>query len=177
MIHSIHYLDLIRAFLGEPTGVYARTMGHPSTDLAQTRTSAILDYGGDVRCILSINHNHRFGRRFQDASIRFEGDVGAAMVKIGVLLNYPQGEPDELWINSGESWMEVPLVGGTFPDAFIGIMSNLQRFATGEDEILQTSIDDAWHTMALAEACFVRTQIRQPRYDDRHNNSTQLVHC
>ena len=75
-------------------------------------------------------------------------------MKIGVLLNYPRGEPDELWINSGEGWTEVPLVGGTFPDAFMGIMSNLQRFATGEDESLRTSVDDAGHTMALAEACF-----------------------
>jgi len=90
-VHSIHYLDLIRAFLGNPTGVHARTLGHPSTDLAQTRTSALLDFGGDTRCTLSINHNHDFGRRFQDASFRFEGTDGAALVKLGLLLNYPEG--------------------------------------------------------------------------------------
>jgi hypothetical protein len=33
-------------------------------------------------------------------------------------------------------------------------MSNLQRFAAGEDEVLLTSVEDAWHTMALVEACF-----------------------
>jgi predicted dehydrogenase len=153
-VHSIHYLDLIRSFLGNPLGVHARTLGHPSTDFAQTRTSAILDYGGDVRVTLSINHNHDFGRRFQDASIRFEGDEGAAIVKLGILLDYPQGEPDELWIASGREWVQVPLSGGWFPHAFIGTMSNLQRFAAGEDEILATSVEDAWHTMALVEACF-----------------------
>jgi len=153
-VHSIHYLDLIRSFLGNPSGVMARTLGHPATDLAQTRTSAILDYGGDVRVTLSINHNHDFGRRFQDASIRFEGDKGAAVVKLGVLLDYPEGEPDELWITTGNDWVQVPLSGGWFPHAFIGTMSNLQRSAAGEDKMLATSVEDAWHTMALVEACF-----------------------
>ena len=30
-VHSIHYLDLIRSFLGNPTGVMARTLGHRPT--------------------------------------------------------------------------------------------------------------------------------------------------
>ena len=50
--HSIHYLDLIRALVGNPRGVLARSYGHPATDLAQTRTSAILDYGTDLRVTL-----------------------------------------------------------------------------------------------------------------------------
>lgn len=154
-VHSIHYLDTIRAMLGNPTGVHARTLGHPSTDLAQTRTSAIFDYAPDQRVTLSINHNHDFGRRFQDASFRFEGTKGAAMVKLGLLLNYPEGEPDELWvIRKGGDWTQVPLQGRWFPHAFIGTMSNLQRFAAGEDNRLETSVEDAWHTMAMAEAAF-----------------------
>jgi predicted dehydrogenase len=155
-VHSIHYLDLIRAFLGNPTGVHARTMGHPATDLAQTRTSALIDFDDGVRTTLSINHNHDFGRQFQDASFRFEGSDGAAMVKLGLLLNYPEGEPDELWIaKKGEPWQQVALTGSWFPHAFIGTMSNLQRFAAGEDTVLVTSVEDAWHTMALVEAAFV----------------------
>jgi len=154
-VHSIHYLDLIRALLGNPIGVHARTMGHPSTELAQTRTSALIDFEAGVRTTMSINHNHDFGRKFQDASFRFEGSEGAAMVKLGLLLNYPTGEPDELWITSkGEDWQQVPLKGGWFPHAFIGTMSNLQRFAAGEDDVLVTSVEDAWHTMALVEAAF-----------------------
>jgi predicted dehydrogenase len=153
--HSIHYLDLIRALAGNPRGVLARTYGHPATELAQTRTSAILDYGTDLRVTLSINHHHDFGRRFQDASFRFEGDRGAALVKLGLLLNYPEGEPDELWLAPlGGPWESVPLAGGWFPDAFMGTMANLQRFAAGEDEVLYSSVEDAWHTMALVEACY-----------------------
>ena len=153
--HSIHYLDLIRGLAGNPRGVLARTYGHPATDLAQTRTSAILDYGGDLRVTLSINHHHDFGRRFQDASFRFEGDRGAALVKLGLLLNYPEGEPDELWVApTGGPWESVLLAGRWFPDAFIGTMANLQRFAAGEDPVLRSSVEDAWHTMALVEACY-----------------------
>jgi predicted dehydrogenase len=155
-VHSIHYFDLVRALLGEPVGVHARSMGHPATALAQTRTSALIDFADGVRTTLSINHNHEFGRKFQDASFRFEGTDGAAMVKLGLLLNYPEGEPDELWITTkGEPWQQVPLAGGWFPHAFVGTMSNLQRFAAGEDATLVTSVEDAWHTMALVEAAFV----------------------
>ena len=154
-VHSIHYFDFIRALLGNPTSVYARTMGHPLSDMAQTRTSAILDFGKDVRCTLSINHDHDFGRKFQDSTFRFEGDQGVAVVKMGILLNYPQGEPDELWIaQRGGDWTQIPLQGAWFPHAFVGKMSNLQRFAAGEDPTLISSVEDAWHTMALVEACF-----------------------
>ena len=155
-VHSIHYLDLIRGILGDPSGVHARTIGHPSSDMAQTRTSAILDYGDAVRATLSINHNHDFGRRNQVAEFRFDGLEGAAHVKLGLLLDYPRGEPDELWIRpKGETeWHQVPLAGAWFPDAFIGRMANLQRFAAGEDQHLVASLEDAWTTMALVEAAF-----------------------
>ena len=156
-VHSIHYLDLIRSLLGNPIGVHAHTLGHPASEMAQTRTTAILRFGEDVRCCLSINHDHAFGRRFQDASFRFEGTDGAALVKLGLLLDYPRGEPDELWIatrRGGDDWQRVPLSGAWFPDAFIGRMANLQRAVSGEDPELLASATDAWHTMALVEACF-----------------------
>jgi predicted dehydrogenase len=154
-VHSIHYLDLIRHLVGEPDSVMARTLKHPLSELAQTRTSAILDYN-ELRCTLSINHDHAYGRRFQDATFRFEGTKGAAVAKLGLLLDYPRGEPDELWIAQRDEgdWQKIPLEGSWFPHAFIGVMSNLQRFANGEDDRLITSAHDAWHTMALVEACF-----------------------
>ncbi|UIJ45225.1 Gfo/Idh/MocA family oxidoreductase [Sphingomonas cannabina] len=153
--HSIHYLDTIRALAGDPAGVFARSYAHPSSRLADTRTTAILDYGGTLRATLSINHHHDFGRRFQDASFRIEGTEGAAMVKLGLLLDYPTGEPDELWFaRKGGPWQQIALEGAWFPDAFIGPMANLQRFAAGEDDHLATNVEDAWRTMALVEACY-----------------------
>ena len=156
--HSIHYLDTIRALAGDPTAVFARSYGHPSSPLSDTRTSAILDYGSTLRVTLSINHHHDFGRRFQHAAFRVEGTKGAAMVKLGLLLDYPTGEADELWITGlGGPWTQVPLNGRWFPDAFVGPMANLQRFAAGEDDLLATHVEDAWATMALVEACYQST--------------------
>lgn len=155
-MHSIHYLDLIRQLLGDPHGVHARTIGHPSHEMAQTRTSAILDYGHRVRCALSINHDHKFGRRHQAGEFRISGTEGAAYLQLGVNLNYPDGEPDilEIYPKGGDGWVAVPLEGKWFPDAFVGRMANLQRYANGEDAELVSSVEDAWNTMALVEAAY-----------------------
>jgi predicted dehydrogenase len=155
-MHSIHYLDLIRQVLGDPLGVHARTMGHPNHDMAQTRTSAILDYGNRVRCALSVNHDHKFGRKHQACEFRVSGTEGAAYLQLGLNLNYPAGEPDilEIYPKGGDGWVSVPLEGAWFPDAFVGRMANLQRFAAGEDTELVSSVEDAWNTMALVEAAY-----------------------
>ena len=154
LLHSIHYLDAIRDILGNPLGVHARTMGHPSSTVSNTRSAMILDYGPQVRCALSINHNHSFGRKFQACEFRICGTKGAAYVKLGVNLDYPKGEPDELWLNTGSGWEQVPLAGNWFIEAFLGRFTQVMRFAVGEDPTLQGSAEDAWHTMALVEAAY-----------------------
>jgi predicted dehydrogenase len=155
-LHSIHYLDLIRQVLGDPKGVHAKTLGHPNHTVAQTRTSAILDYGDTVRSALSINHDHAFGRKYQACEFRVCGTEGAAYLQLGVNLDYPRGEPDILQIypKGGDGWVDVPLAGTWFPDAFVGRMANLQRFVAGEDAELVSSVEDAWNTMALVEAAY-----------------------
>jgi predicted dehydrogenase len=155
-LHSIHYLDTIRALLGEPRSVFARTVRHPDAPkLASSRTTAILDYGDDVRCALSINHHHKHGTRHQSSEMRVEGTLGAAVVVMGVNLDYPRGRPDSIEIaTEGEAWERVPLVGNWFPDAFFARMSQVQRFACGEEASLVGSVDDAWRTMALVEALY-----------------------
>ncbi|MBR0557354.1 Gfo/Idh/MocA family oxidoreductase [Ciceribacter sp. L1K23] len=155
-MHSIHYLDLIRQVLGDPDGVHAKSIGHPNHKMAQTRTTAILDYGDRVRCAVSINHDHKFGRKHQACEFRVCGTEGAAYVQLGVNLDYPRGEPDILEIHPkrGKEWITVPLDGTWFPDAFVGRMANLQRFAAGEDKELVSSVEDAWMTMSLVEALY-----------------------
>jgi predicted dehydrogenase len=154
LLHSIHYLDAIRDLLGNPAGIHARTLGHPASTVSNTRSAMILDYGPEIRCALSINHNHAFGRRFQACEFRICGTAGAAWVKLGVNLDYPKGEPDELWLNAGGEWRQVPLRGSWFIDAFLGRFSQVMRFAVGEDASLEGSAEDAWHTMALVEAAY-----------------------
>jgi predicted dehydrogenase len=155
-MHSIHYLDLIRQLLGDPGGVHAKSIGHPNHRMAQTRTSAILDYGDRIRCALSINHDHKFGRRHQACEFRICGTEGAAYLQLGLNLDYPKGEPDilEIYPKGGDGWVTVPLDGAWFPDGFVGRMANLQRFAAGEDAELVSSVEDAWNTMALVEAAY-----------------------
>lgn len=155
-VHSIHYLDTIRALAGNPQGVFARSMRDPrAAEFAQTRTSVILDYGDTLRGVMSINHNHQAGRKFQSAWFRIEGTEGAMMVKLGVCFDYPNGEMDELWhCKNGDEWVQIPLEGCWFIDSFMGTMRNVQRFDAGEDDQLFASVDDAYQTMALVEACF-----------------------
>ena len=157
LLHSVHYLDLIRSFLGDPRRVYARTVKHPAfPKLANTRSSIILDYGDLIRCCLSLNHCHSFGTKHTDASFRIEGTGGCAIATLGLLMDYPRGRSDrlEVFARSNREWLEVPLAGGWFPDGFIGTMSNLQRFAGGEDDALVSPVEDAFETMRLVEACY-----------------------
>ena len=154
LLHSIHYLDVIRFLVGNPIGIHAKTMGHPASKISNTRTAAILDYGDKLRCALSINHNHTFGRKYQACELRVSGTKGAAYLHFGVNLNYPKGEPDRLEVNFGNGWNEIKLKGSWFIDSFGYRMRQLQRAAAGEDKTLISTVEDAWHTMALVESAY-----------------------
>ena len=163
-LHSIHYLDWIRSVLGNPKSVHCKSIKHPGVPkLADARSSFILEYDRDIRCCLSINHTHDtdiHGMKHSHAYARVEGLKGAAYIKLGLLLNYPEGEPEEIEISTdGVSWTKVNNVGTWFPDAFIGTMSSLQRFASGEDSELLHSVDNAYETMAVVYACLESSKL------------------
>lgn len=159
--HSIHYVDLIRSFLGEPSRVHALTMKAPSTlELDSTRTNLALDYGQSVRANITTNHGHHFGLAHQESYIKWEGTKGAIKATLGLLMNYPKGEPDALQMcqldANGEPgpWRDVPFEGSWFPHAFIGTMASLMRYVEGSTTDLPTRIEDALQTMAVVEACY-----------------------
>ena len=156
LYHSIHYLDAIRFLFGEPEGVYCKAISHPDMpELADTRSTIILDYGNRIRCSLVLNHSHRHGEKHQVSEFKVEGTGGAALLTMGVNLGYPVGKPDTMELALGTSdWQTVPLRGSWFIEAFEGPMSNLQRFIGGEDDVLVTRVEDAIRTMALVEACY-----------------------
>lgn len=161
LYHSIHYVDLIRSFLGEPRGVHALTVKHPQTmKLASTRTNIALDYGGRLRANITTNHGHHFGGKHQESYVKWEGTRGAIVARLGLLMNYPDGEPDALELCTLEAdgaprpWEPVPFEGSWYPHAFIGTMASLQRFANDETDELPTSVDDAFRTMAVVEAAY-----------------------
>ena len=156
-LHSIHYLDWIISILGKPKGVFCKSVSHPLfPKMNDSRSSIIMDYNG-VRCCLSLNHTHdtdRQGMKHSHAYARVEGLKGAAHVNLGLLLDYPIGEPEEVEITSENvPWTKVKDVGTWFPDAFLHSMSSLQRFASGEDKSLPHSVDKSFITMSVVDAC------------------------
>ncbi|WP_186757162.1 Gfo/Idh/MocA family protein [Echinicola salinicaeni] len=158
LYHSIHYLDLVRSFLGDPKKVYASTIKHPKMpELASTRSSIILDYDEYTQARVMTNHGHEFGLKHQESYLKIEGTKGAIKIRIGLSLDYPKGMPpvmEYVILEDGKGWQELPLEGGWFPHAFRGTMADLQRFYQGEIEELPHSTADALQTMKLVEAAY-----------------------
>lgn len=158
--HSIHYIDLIRSFLGNPAGMYAKTISHPlMKELASVKSNIIMDYGHMVRASILTNHCHNFGLHHQQSYIKFEGTKGAIKAKIGVLVNYPVGGPDQLEyavIENGKEteWKAVPVEGSWFPHAFIGSMTEVMKAADGITRLPDNSVEDCIYTMACVEAAY-----------------------
>src|SRR5262249_54885360 len=129
LYHSIHYLDAIRFLVGEPEGVYCKAIGDPEMpEFRDTRSTIILDYGNRIRCSLIWNHANRHNETHQASEFKIEGTAGAALLTMGVNLDYPAGKPDTMEIALGSNWETVHLRGSWFIEAFEGPMSNLQRF-------------------------------------------------
>ena len=170
LYHSIHYLDAIRWLAGEPDGVYCRAVRHPDLpDLADARSSIVLDYGDRIRCSLVLNHTHRAGPRHRASQLSVDGTRGSAVLTMGVNLDYPSGPRDTMEVFCTGAWQAVPLRGSWFTEAFEGPMSNLQRFIAGEDTTLVGGVDDAIKTMALVEACYQSSAAGGMRVPDVDN--------
>ncbi len=114
LYHSIHYIDLVRSWFGNPRGVYAKTVKSPRTpELAATKSVVILDYGEDKRAFIASNHSHDFDPKLQRSFVQWEGMTGAMRAQMGVNLNYPVGLPDNLdyIVRDGCGWQEAPVSG------------------------------------------------------------------
>jgi len=158
--HSIHYIDLVRAWFGEPLSVYAKTVRNLRTpELAATKTVMIFDYGDWQRVYLATNHGHAFGAEMQRSFVQWEGTEGAARATMGVNLNYPVGEPDSLvFVDAERQWRTLPTVGNWFPDAFVGSMSSLQAYVDGVVSELPNRVENAIGTMRVVEAAYMSSQ-------------------
>lgn len=159
LYHSIHYLDLVRGWLGTPAGIYAKTLRHPSTpQLAATRSVMILDYGHRARVFIATQHGHDLAFSSQLSFIQWEGTQGAIRMGMGLNLDYPKGQPDTLAYierrDQTREWHDLPVSGNWFPDAFIGSMGSLQAYVEGSANDLPTNVDSAYETMAMVEAAY-----------------------
>jgi predicted dehydrogenase len=185
LYHSVHYIDLIRSFLGEPAAIQALTLPHPnspklisarlrsydtnqewlvprrnSPELTSTRSTIIMEYKSGVRATITANHNHDFGARHQESYLKWEGTKGAIWARIGLLMNYPKGLDDVFEYCVREEgrepeWKTVALEGSWYPEDFIGTMASVQRHKEGSDATLSTSVEDVICTMKCVEAAYV----------------------
>jgi len=162
--HSIHYIDLIRSFLGNPSGVYAKTVKHPqSLQLTSVKSTIIMDYGDYIRATVHTNHHHDFGYQHQESYIKIEGTGGAVKMSMGVLINYPHGIPDTFEYittipGTAPEWRSKKIEGSWFPHAFIGTMEQMILAKKGLIEKPQNNIDDAFDTMRCVEAAYISSR-------------------
>lgn len=158
-MHSVHYLDLIRSFLGDPDGVSAVTERHPEKSHANSRSVILMRYRDrPLRVVVSTNHDHHFGSTYEQSFVKWEGTKGAVRAQLGLLLDYPSGGEDrlesQLDAESELGWQPLSFTGSWFPDAFIGSMGVLQRYLAGDIDTLPTSVEDVIKTMAVVDAAY-----------------------
>jgi predicted dehydrogenase len=160
LYHSIHYVDLVRSWFGNPRRVLAKTVRNPLTPaLAATRSVIVLEYDDWKRVSISTNHSHAYSET-QRSQVTWEGTEGALEAIMGVNLNYPIGKPDRLrFARKGGEWEVVPTEGNWFPDAFIGPMGSLQAFLCGASTEMPTRVSDALDTMRTVEAAYISSQV------------------
>lgn len=160
LYHSIHYIDLIRSFLDNPTSVYAKTVRHPSLEnLTAVKSNIIMDYGENIRANILTNHCHNFGLQHQQSYIKMEGTNGAIKITMGLLMNYPEGVPDvfEYFLKEGPDagkWLSKPVEGSWFPHAFIGSMNEAMKAAMDKTYLPDNNVADCLKTMACVEAAY-----------------------
>jgi predicted dehydrogenase len=160
LYHSIHYVDLVRAWFGNPKKVLAKTSRNPMTPaLAATRSVIILEYDDWKRVSISANHAHLYAET-QRSQVTWEGTEGALEAVMGVNLDYPRGKPDRLrYARRGGDWETVPTEGNWFPEAFMGSMGSLQAYVCGASTELPTRVSDALDTMRTVEAAYISSQL------------------
>src|SRR5215470_9827172 len=159
LYHSIHYVDLVRSWFGNPARVLAKTVRNPRTpSLSATKSMIMLDYGDWKRVYIATNHGHKF-KDSQNSYVQWEGTEGALHAVMGVNLDYPKGRPDTLsFAKADEGWQTLPTQGNWFPEAFVGSMGSLQAYVAGDVKTLPTSVEDAIDTMRAVEAAYISSE-------------------
>jgi predicted dehydrogenase len=135
MVHSIHYHDVVRWFLGEPSLIFSvagRTPGQ--APVGETRSVTTCTYPSGAVSVIHANHENGTGDNL--AAFRIDGSQGAIRGTLGLLYDYPSGRPDTLEISSevlpSDGWVPYPVGSRWVPDAFLGPMASLLRaVATG----------------------------------------------
>jgi predicted dehydrogenase len=156
MVHSIHYHDVVRWFMGEPESVYAIGGRVPGQyPVGETRTQSSYRFANGSSALVYANHMNPGGDN--TAEFRIEGTAGAIRGTLGLMYDYPTGRPDTLELTSSvvptDGWVPYPVTQRWFPDAFIGTMGSvLDAVATGSTP--RSSVADNVKTIELVAALY-----------------------
>ena len=156
MLHSIHYHDVIRWFLGDPRKVFCAAGRTPGQyPRGESRTISTYIYDDDVTALVHANHINRGGDNY--AEYRIDGDKGSIRGTMGLLYDYPVGRVDTLEVNSQvvptDGWTPYPVTTRWFPDAFMGTMGSvMSAIATGSP--LRSSVTSTLGTIRLVAALY-----------------------
>ncbi|PZP98241.1 Gfo/Idh/MocA family protein [Pseudorhodoferax soli] len=157
---GVHHLDVLRFLFGEPEDIYTAARPDPRTGFAHEDgicCSTLRFRSGLLALSLEDVWTGPHGDGF-DAGIfikwRVEGTEGVAEGTIG-WPDYPDGSPSTLRYSSrlttGGQWREPRWTTRWFPQAFAGVMEQLQwALSSGKPPLLDVA--DNVKTMALVEA-------------------------
>jgi predicted dehydrogenase len=164
---SVHHLDVLRFLFGEPTEIYTAARTDPRTRFAHTDgiTASTLSFDSGVLAVSleDVWSGPRQEGFESDIWIRWrvEGTLGVAQGTIG----WPTGTPSTLTYASSLTtegkWRSPRWDTMWFPDAFAGVMEQLQyAVTTGTPPALHVA--DNVRTMALVEAAYRSLAERRP---------------
>ncbi|MEL6109277.1 MAG: Gfo/Idh/MocA family oxidoreductase [Planctomycetota bacterium] len=160
-IMSIHHLDAMRFWFGEPSRVYASFREDPRTDFPHVDGIGLytLEYNSGLRCMICDDVWTGPGREGGEADIgiqyRIEGTEGLAKGTIG-WPSYPERTPStlEYTLASSGGWNRPRWEEVWFPDAFLGPMAELLvALERGEEPAMNGR--DNLRTMQLVDACYL----------------------
>jgi predicted dehydrogenase len=161
-IMSIHHLDTMRYWLGDPQRIFCSVRPDPRTTFAHKDGIClyILEYesGARASCWDDVWTGPAHEGAAADIGInwRLEGTKGTAKGTIG-WPEYPTPTPSTLdytTITTGDQWIRPRWDKAWFPDAFVGTMAQLLvAIETNTEPAI--SAQDNLKTMALVEACYL----------------------
>ena len=159
-IMSIHHLDTMRYWFGEPQRVFASFRTDPRTEFDHVDGIGlyVLEYAEGLRCLICDDVWSGPAREggASDIGIRWrvEGTRGMARGTIG-WPSYPQRTPSTIdWTTTRQSqWLRPRWDEVWFPDAFLGPMAELLCALENDDEPSLSGKDNL-RTMSLVDACY-----------------------
>jgi predicted dehydrogenase len=160
-IMSIHHLDCLRGWFGEPRRIFTSTRPDPRTLPRFAHTdgicTSILEYDSGLVCtsLEDVWAGPAREGAEGDCFVRFrvEGTRGMAVGEIGWPA-WPERRPSTLdWTTTAGGWHRPRWPEAWFPDAFVGPMAELLRDLEGTEPATCTGADNLL-TMALVDAAY-----------------------